>query len=86
MSKSNGQQDPLERMRMIVVEQELSARSWKAMVEKMESTIRVSELQSKYDEVVEENQKKLEEQRKQMEEIQKATQEAMAEAGLTPKD
>lgn len=53
------QKEYLKMMEDKVCEQELSARSWVAMDQKMKATISVYELQDQYDEVVAYNEKKM---------------------------
>ncbi len=70
-------------MRQEVVQQELSARSWKAYYEKMYFTLESEKLEQPYAEYQERARKKLEEHKKRMEdfnnslkaEIEKANQE-----------
>lgn len=71
----------MEEMRQTVVEQELSARSWIAMQQKMEATIAIHKLQAEYDEVVKYNQTKLDEQRKNMQEMFEKLQADMKTQG-----
>lgn len=81
---TNVDNQQMEEMRATVVHQELSARSFRAMRQKMEDTIAISELQEKYDAVVAENQERMriaqEEYQKQLAAHQKAIQEAADKA------
>ncbi len=74
MSKNTkpNEAEEMEKMRMTVVGQELSARSYRATRQKMEDTIAIFEIQEKYDQVMAENQKRLAA-------AQEAYQKAMAE-------
>lgn len=82
-TKSNGASAQLsaeaEQVRMTVVEQELSARSFRAHRQKMEDTIAIEEMQEKYEEVLKlqaERTKKMEEARQAfMEQLQKQAAE-----------
>ena len=71
----------MEEMRQAVVEQELSARSWVAMKEKMEATIAIHNLNDEYEKVVAYNQEKLDKQREEMNNRFEEMQGAMKEAG-----
>lgn len=89
MSKGNNvnqASNQLEQMRQVVVEQELSARSWRAMLQKMQDTIQIDALQEQYDEVVKKNEARLKAQQdaynKQMQAIQNVAAEQ--QATLTP--
>jgi len=68
----------MEQMRKYVVEQELSARSWKAYYEKMYYALEAEKLQPLYAEYQERAKKKLEEDQAKMEAFQKALQEEIA--------
>lgn len=59
----------MEEMRQQVVEQELSARSWKAWYEKMYYSMECEKLQPSYQEYQERTKKKIEEERVKMEEF-----------------
>lgn len=59
----------MEEMRQQVVEQELSARSWKAWYDKMYYSMECEKLQPLYQEYQERTKKKLEEERQKMEEF-----------------
>ena len=64
----------MEDLRAVVVEQELSARSWRAHLQKMQDTIAIFELQERYDEVLAINQKRLKEQQEKMAELMASIQ------------
>lgn len=85
MAKTNGISNvdtkQMEEMRQTVIEQELSARSWIAMQQKMDATIAIHKMQDEYDEVLNFNKKKLEEQREQMNKMFKEMQEDMKKQG-----
>lgn len=49
----------MEEMRKSVIQQELSARSWRAMLTKMQDTIAISKLEEEYDVVVKANAEKI---------------------------
>lgn len=61
-------------MRQAVVEQELSARSWKAYWEKMYYTIECEKIQPEYDECQKRMQQKLQDEKAKMEEFLKSLQ------------
>jgi hypothetical protein len=79
----------MEQMRQYVVEQELSARSWKAYYEKMYYAIEAEKLEEPYREYQKRAQEKLDDQKAKMEAFQKALQEEIAKqneadpAGIT---
>jgi hypothetical protein len=65
MSKGNGvatASQQFEQMRQVVVEQELSARSWRAMLQKMQDTLEIDRIQADYDAVVKKNEERLKQQ------------------------
>lgn len=68
----------MEAMRQTVVEQELSARSWKAFYEKMYYSLEAEKLEPLYKEYQERTQKRLEEEKSKMDEFMKNLQEEMA--------
>ena len=61
--------EQMEKMRQAVVEQELSARSWKAYYEKMYYSMEAEKLETPYKEYQERTRLRLEEDRKKMEEF-----------------
>lgn len=63
--------EEVEAMRETVIEQELSARSWKAFWEKMYYTVECEKIQTEYDECKARMEKKVEDQRKAFEEFKK---------------
>lgn len=65
----------MEKVRATVVEQELSARSWKALYEKMYYSLEAEKLEPLYNEYQERMQKRFEEQKAQFEAFQKALAE-----------
>ncbi len=65
-------------MRVTVIEQELSARSWKAYFEKMYYTLEAEKLETPYKEYQERAKKRLEEDKKKMEEFMAAMNEEIA--------
>ena len=67
----------METMRQTVVEQELSARSWKAFYEKMYYSLEAEKLEPLYKEYQERTQKRLEEEKAKMDEFMKTLQEEM---------
>ena len=73
MGKTNGidnvDTDQMKQMRATVVEQELSARSWIAMREKMEATIAIHNMQEEYDKIIKINQENLDKQRAEMQKM-----------------
>lgn len=67
----------MKHMRETVIEQELSARSWKAYYEKMYYSLESEKLEVPYAEYQERAKKRVDEQREKMEAFQKALQEEM---------
>ncbi len=67
----------MERMRQIVIEQELSARSHKAFYEKMYYALEAEKIEPLYQEYVERRQKRLEEEKAKMEQFKKDLAEAI---------
>ena len=67
----------MEQMRQTVVEQELSARSWKAFYEKMYYSLEAEKIEPLYKEYQERTQKRLEEEKAKMDEFMKNLQEEM---------
>ncbi len=67
----------MQEMRAQVVEQELSARSWKAYWEKMHYSMEAEKLEPEYKLYKERMQKRLEEEKKQYEEFMAKMQEQM---------
>ena len=65
----------MEEMRAAVVEQELSARSWKAYYEKMYYSLEAEKLEPLYKEYQERTKKRLEEERAQFEKFKSALAE-----------
>ena len=85
MAKTNGISNvdtkEMEGMRQAVIEQELSARSWVAMKDKMEATIAIHKMNDEYEKVIAFNQEKLDKQREEMKKKFEEMQAAMKEAG-----
>lgn len=78
-SKKNGvlniDTDQMAEMRQQVVEQELSARSWKAYYEKMYYSLEAEKLEVPYKEYQERMRQRMEEEKKKMDEFIKTLQE-----------
>lgn len=79
MNKKNGNEDmdspQMKEMRQAVIEQELSARSWRAYYEKMYFSMEAEKLEAPYKEHQERLRKRLEEDKKKMEEFMKTLQD-----------
>lgn len=72
----------MEKMRQTVVEQELSARSWKAMRSKMEDTIAIYAIEDEYEKVVAHNRERIQQRQAEAEEFYKKMNEQLKESGL----
>ena len=79
LKKTNGianvDTQQMEQMRQAVIEQELSARSWKAYYEKMYFSMEAEKLEAPYKEYQERARIRIEGEKKRMEEFMKTLQE-----------